>query len=56
MNPDNPKVWISLSEVYLERKNYDNCLRALNNIYYLPDSKEHLMKPSKNPAEILFKE
>ena len=56
MNPDNPKVWISLSEVYLKRKNYDNCLRALNNIYYLRDSQGYFIKPNKNQVEILFKE
>ncbi len=54
MHPDKPEVWISLSEVYLKRKNYENCLKALNNIYYLRDGL--IMKQNKNTSEILFKE
>jgi len=56
MNPDKPEVWISLSEVYLKRKNYESCLKALNNIYYLRDTHIFSIKTNKSPSEILFKE
>lgn len=56
LNPEKPETWITLSEVYLKKKNYESCIKALNNIYYLRDAHLGQIKPNKTPSEILFKE
>ena len=56
LNPDKPENWILLSEVYLKKKNYKSCFKALNNIYYLRDINLNTNKTSKIPSEIVFKE
>lgn len=37
LNPDIADNWLSLSLVYLKKKLFDKCLRALNNIYFLKE-------------------
>jgi tetratricopeptide (TPR) repeat protein len=55
LNPENCENWLSLSEVYLRKKQYENCLKALNNIYVLKEfSLTEFNKVKGN--EISFKE
>ena len=35
VNPGFNKAWLKLAEVYLKLKNYDKCMKALNNLNYL---------------------
>lgn len=37
LNPENPENWLTLSEVYLRKSQYENCMKGLNNIYILKD-------------------
>ena len=54
-NPDDPDSWLTLSEVYLRKNQFENCLKALNNIYILKDfSLEEFNK--RVGDEISFKE
>lgn len=57
LNPESPENWLSLSEVYLKKKQYENCLRALNNVYFLreiPNNAE--MQKNKTVEGVTFKE
>ena len=37
ISPENAENWLSLAELYLKQKKYENCLRSLNNIYFLKE-------------------
>lgn len=37
INPEVAENWISLATVYLKKKQYENCLRCLNNVYALKE-------------------
>lgn len=37
VNPEHAENWLALAELYLRLKKYENCLRALNNIYFLKE-------------------
>jgi hypothetical protein len=56
LNPEVPDNWLCLSNVYLKKKLYENCLRALNNIYFLKDINANEVFNLKNNEGISFKE
>jgi tetratricopeptide (TPR) repeat protein len=55
LNPEVAENWICLANVYLKKKLYENCLRALNNIYFLKDTNTH-ETTLKIPEGMIFKE
>lgn len=55
LNPENPENWLTLSEVYLRKKQYENCLKALNNIHILKEFSLTEFNKLKG-EEIVFKE
>ena len=48
INPECAETWLSLANLYLNQKKYENCLKALNNIYYLNDILEKDLNAKKN--------
>jgi tetratricopeptide (TPR) repeat protein len=56
LNPECPENWLSLSIVYLKKKHYESCLRALNNIYFLKDFTNIEIYKSKSSESISYKE
>jgi tetratricopeptide (TPR) repeat protein len=55
LNPDVADNWLSMADVYLKKKQYDSCLKALNNIYILKEFSLNEFNKFKN-EEIGFKE
>ena len=37
INPECPDAWLALAKLYLKEKKFEQCLKALNNLYYLKD-------------------
>lgn len=37
---DSPECWIAIAKLYLHKKQYENCLRVLNNVYYIENNNE----------------
>ena len=38
INPECPNTWLVLADLYLHQKKYEQCLKALNNLYFLKAS------------------
>jgi hypothetical protein len=56
LGPETPENWLCLSNIYLKKKLYENCLRALNNIYFLKEINNNELLNLKNSEGIGFKE
>lgn len=37
INPECPNTWLVLADLYLHQKKYEQCLKALNNLYFLKE-------------------
>lgn len=56
LSPESPENWLCLSNVYLKKKQYENCLRALNNIYFLKEYSLNDIVNMKNAEGAGFKD
>ena len=53
IHPEKANNWLCLANVYLKRKYYDKCFRALNNVYFL---KDFSVKIAEEPNNLILKE
>jgi tetratricopeptide (TPR) repeat protein len=56
LNPEVADNWISLANVYLSRKQFESCLKALNNIYCLSEYNASEINQIRQLEGIHFKE
>ena len=56
LNPGCSENWLSLADLYLKLKKYDNCLRALNNVYFLREFSTSDLNKIKSSEGIMINE
>ena len=56
INPENAENWLSLADLYLKQKKYENCLRALNNIYFLKEFSLFDLNKMKSSEGVIINE
>ena len=56
LNPSNSENWINLAELYLKLKKYNNCLHALNNVYFLREFSQNDFNKMKNSECVIINE
>lgn len=54
LHPEKAENWICVGLVYLKKKEFEKCLRALNNIYFLKDYNVKEITSSNNNNELQF--
>lgn len=57
INPECPNTWLALADLYLHQKKYEQCLKALNNLYFLKEfTSDEIKKLTSNMNSITINE
>lgn len=57
INPECPNTWLVLADLYLHQKKYEQCLKALNNLYFLKEfTTDEIKKLTSNINGIIINE